>query len=414
MSEREELVREISITQVSGSYSSSNVRLETICTDYSEEVDSFDEMKLNEDLLRGVYAFGFEKPSVIQKRSIIPVSLGYDVIGQSQSGTGKTGAFTIGTLQRVNSEDQFTQALILAPTRELADQIYKVIRSFASSIDGLEIELSIGGMRSKMFSRWEKKKISHIVIGTPGRVLDNLSRERLDISRLKTIVMDEADEMLSRGFLDQVYEIFKYVPPKSQVVLFSATIPSGVLDITEKFMKNPVKILVKQEDLTLDGIKQFYVALERRSQKMDCLVDLFGMISITQTIIYVNTKRMAEDLHYNLTNEGFAVGIITGNMSQEDRNTVMEDFRGGKTRVLISTDMLARGIDVQQVSLVLNYDLPREKETYIHRIGRSGRFGRKGVAINLITSEECEGIQQLEKFYNTQIEEMPADISDYL
>jgi len=379
-----------------------------------EEVDSFDEMKLNEALLRGVYAFGFEKPSRIQQRAIVPISQGHDVIGQSQSGTGKTGAFTIGTLQRVNPKDQFTQALILAPTRELADQIHKVISAFAGNITGLEIELAIGGVRSKSFNRWEKAKPSHVVIGTPGRVLDNLNRKRLDVSRLKIMVMDEADEMLSRGFLDQVYEIFKFVPPEAQVALFSATIPPEVLDITKKFMKTPLRILVKQEDLTLDGIKQFYVALERRNHKMECLFDLFEMISITQTIIYVNTKRMAEELHYNLSREGFSVGIITGNMQQDERNGVMQDFRGGKTRVLISTDMLARGIDVQQVSLVLNYDLPREKETYIHRIGRSGRFGRKGVAINLITAEEYEGLQQLERFYNTVVEEMPADISEFL
>jgi translation initiation factor 4A len=340
---------------------------------------------------------------------------GLDIIGQSQSGTGKTGAFSIGTLQRIDPNDQFTQALVLAPTRELADQIHKVITNLATNITGLEIELAIGGVRSKNFSRWEKSHaVSHIVIGTPGRVLDNLKRKRLDVSKLRTIVLDEADEMLSRGFVDQVYEIFQFLTKDTQVALFSATMPQEVLDITHKFMTNPLTILVKQHDLTLEGIKQFYVALERRSHKMECLFDLFEMISITQAIIYVNTKRMAEELHFSLQREGFSVGIITGNMAQDERNAVMTEFRSGKTRVLISTDMLARGIDVQQVSLVLNYDLPREKETYIHRIGRSGRFGRKGVAINLITSDEYENLKHLEQFYNTQVEEMPSDVSKFL
>lgn len=380
-----------------------------------EEVTSFDDMSLNEKLLRGVYALGFVKPSNIQSRTIVPMSLGHDMIGQSQSGTGKTGAFSIGTLQRVDPTDCSTQALILAPTRELAGQIHKVISVLATNIDGLEIELAIGGVKSKEFSRWSKEKnVSHIVIGTPGRVLDNLNRKHLNGSKLKTIVLDEADEMLSRGFIDQVYDIFSFIPPNAQVALFSATMPNEVMDITRKFMRDPISILLKQEDLTLDGIKQFYIAVERRDHKLECLYDLFEMISITQAIIYVNTKRMAEELHHNLQREGFSAGIITGNMQQDERNSMMSEFRDGKIRVLISTDMLARGIDIQQVSLVLNYDLPHEKETYIHRIGRSGRFGRKGVAINLITADEYKDMQQLEEFYNTHIEQMPEDISNFI
>lgn len=383
-----------------------------------EEVTSFDDMDLNKDLLRGVYAIGFEKPSKIQSRAIIPLAEGHDIIGQSQSGTGKTGAFSIGTLQRIDVSNPVTQALILAPTRELADQIHKVIYTLASNITGITIELAIGGVRGRHFSRWSKSNSdvvpSHVVIGTPGRVLDNLKRKRLDVRDLKTLVLDEADEMLSRGFIDQVYDIFQFLGKETQVALFSATMPNEVLEITNKIMRNPVSILVKQDELTLDGIKQFYIGVERRNHKMECLFDLFELISITQAIIYVNTKRMAEDLYSNLNREGFSVGLISGNMEQSERNAVMNDFRGGKIRVLISTDMLARGIDIQQVSLVLNYDLPRERETYIHRIGRSGRFGRKGVAINLITTDEVRDLQELQAFYNTQIDEMPADISQFL
>jgi translation initiation factor 4A len=228
------------------------------------------------------------------------------------------------------------------------------------------------------------------------------------------MVMDEADEMLSRGFEDQVRGILDYLPNEAQVTLFSATMPQEVLEITKMFMRKPVRILVKQEDLTLEGIKQFYVLLEKKPHKIDCLLDLFGVISVTQSIIYVNTKRMAEQLHQILTEEQFSVGLITGNMVQDDRNRVMSEFRNGKTRVLLATDMLARGIDVQQVSLVLNYDIPRDKETYIHRIGRSGRFGRKGTAINLVTPDEKEAMEEIEQFYDTQIEELPGNIAELL
>jgi translation initiation factor 4A len=394
--------------------SSTNVLTDEVDSYTVEEVNSFDEMELKQELLRGIYSYGFESPSSIQKRAIVPLYKGYDIIGQSQSGTGKTGAFTIGTLQRVCEKDDFTQALILAPTRELAEQIYKVISCLSSNLKDLEIELSIGGIRSKSYNRWDKPKTKHIIIGTPGRILDNLKRKRIDISKLKTIVLDEADEMLSKGFLEQIHDIFHFVPPEAQVALFSATLPKEIFDITVKFMKNPLNILIKKEEITLDGIKQFYIALEKRSHKMDCLFDIFEMISVTQAIIYVNTKKMAEELHYQLTNEGFSVSVITGNMPQEERKNVMVDFRSGKTRVLLSTDMLARGIDVQQVSLVLNYDLPREKETYIHRIGRSGRFGRKGVAINLVTKDEYENLRLLEQFYQTKVEELPQNFADFI
>jgi translation initiation factor 4A len=380
-----------------------------------EEIRSFDEMDLDKNLLRGIYSNGFEKPSVIQSRAIVPVSKGYDVIAQSQSGTGKTGAFSIGMLQRIDINDSSTQALVLAPTRELADQIYKVVSSLASCMNGLKIDLAIGGVRGKYQSRWAvDDNEKHIIIGTPGRVYDNLNRKKVDIHGLKILVLDEADEMLSRGFLDQIKDIFQYIPPEAQIALFSATMPGEILELTSKFMRHPVSILVKKEELTLDGIKQFYIPVEKSHYKLECLYDLFEMISITQAIIYANTKNMASDIYRKLREKGFAVGIITGDMEQEERNLTMKEFRGGKVRVLISTDMLARGIDVQQVSLVINYDLPRNMETYIHRIGRGGRFGRKGVAINLITNEEKKDLDCLEKFYQTFIEQMPESISTFL
>jgi translation initiation factor 4A len=274
--------------------------------------------------------------------------------------------------------------------------------------------LSIGGVRIRNFNRWEKPKDNHIIIGTPGRVLDNIKRKKVYVDNLKVFALDEADEMLSRGFVDQIYDIFQHIPTDTQVALFSATIPPEVLELSKKFIQNPVDILVKQEELTLEGIKQFYVGLEQRSHKIDTLIDLFETISVTQCIIFVNKKRDAEELHSILTENSFGTGLITGSMQQEERNKVIKSFRGGSTRVLITTGLLSRGFDVQQVSLVVNFDIPHDKESYIHSSGRCGRWGRKGCVINLVTEYEYENLKEIEKFYDTQIEELPMNIGDYL
>ena len=375
---------------------------------------NFDDMDLKPNILKGIYSYGFEKPSSIQQKAIVPLAKGYDIIAQSQSGTGKTGTFAIGILERINFEEDDTQALILAPTRELASQIYNVIKELSFHADNLRIQLSIGGIQTQQFSRWEKPKDNHIIIGTPGRVLDNIKRKKLNVDNLKVFALDEADEMLSRGFIDQIYNIFQFIPTDTQVALFSATMPPEVLDLTKKFIKNPVDILVKREELTLEGIKQFYVGLEKRSHKVDTLIDLFETISVTQCIIFVNKKRDAENLYNVLSENSFSVGLITGGMQQEDRNKVIKSFRGGSTRVLITTGLLSRGFDVQQVSLVINFDIPHDKESYIHSSGRCGRWGRKGCVINLVTEYEYENLKAIEKFYDTKIEELPMNIGDYL
>lgn len=376
--------------------------------------ETFDAMDLKPDILRGIYSYGFEKPSVIQQKAIVPLAKGYDIIAQSQSGTGKTGTFAIGILEKINFNEECTQALILAPTRELASQIYDVIKDLGSFAENLRIQLSIGGVRIRNFNRWEKPKDNHIIIGTPGRVLDNIKRKKVYVDNLKVFALDEADEMLSRGFVDQIYDIFQHIPTDTQVALFSATMPPEVLELSKKFIQNPVDILVKQEELTLEGIKQFYVGLEQRSHKIDTLIDLFETISVTQCIIFVNKKRDAEELHSILTENSFGTGLITGSMQQEERNKVIKSFRGGSTRVLITTGLLSRGFDVQQVSLVINFDIPHDKESYIHSSGRCGRWGRKGCVINLVTEYEYENLKEIEKFYDTQIEELPMNIGNYL
>jgi len=241
-----------------------------------------------------------------------------------------------------------------------------------------------------------------------------ITRPALNLDQCKMFVLDEADEMLSRGFKDQIYDIFRYLPQTVQIVMCSATMPPEILHIASSFMRNPKRILVKKEQLTLEGIKQFYVDVEKEEHKLPTLFDLYETIAITQAIIFCNTRRKVEYLTENLTKNDFTVSSIHGDMPASDREAIISDFRDGTTRVLITTDLLARGIDVQQVSLVINYDLPANREVYIHRIGRSGRLGRKGVAVNFITKGDLIALRQLETFYQTQIEEMPDNISDII
>ncbi len=377
------------------------------------KLESFDDMNLQMKLLRGIYAYGFEKPSKIQQVGIIPITKGYDVIGQSQSGTGKTGTFLIGTLQQIDPELKHIQALVLAPTRELSQQILSVCNNLSGYMK-LQNYLLIGGNSRHEDLRNLDKNDYHIVIGTPGRVYDMLKHKSLQLKHLKLFVIDEADEMLSSGFQEQIYEIFQYVPKKSQVCLFSATMPEEALEITQKFMKDPVKILVKKEELTLEGIKQFYIAIDKEIWKLDALCDIYTKLSVSQSIIYCNTKRTSDWLKDELQERDFTVECLHGNMNQIERKDVMNKFREGETRVLIATDIIARGIDVQQVGIVINYDIPKHKEVYIHRIGRGGRYGRKGVAINFVTYDDVSKLKIIQEFYETQIEEMPNDISEYL
>jgi len=251
-------------------------------------------------------------------------------------------------------------------------------------------------------------------VGTPGRVKDMIERHHLKTQSIKMFVLDEADEMLNRGFKEQIYEIFRSMNVDTQAILLSATMPAEVLDVTKKFMRNPVEILVKKDELTLEGIKQFFINVEKEGWKEDTLCDLYDCISITQAVIFCNTRRKVDSLTTYLREKNFVVSAMHGDMDQKTRDLIMKEFRTGSSRVLITTDLLARGIDVQQVSLVINYDLPRNRENYIHRIGRSGRFGRKGVAINFVTAETKRTLDDIEHFYNTQVEEMPMNIADLI
>jgi translation initiation factor 4A len=374
--------------------------------------ESFDDYDLSEGLLRGIYSYGFEKPSAIQQRGIKPILDGRDTIGQAQSGTGKTATFTIGLLQRIDYNLKATQGLILAPTRELAQQIHKVAIALGDYLN-IKCHACIGGT-SVRDDIDKLRDGQHLVVGTPGRVFDMVGKRHLRVDDLLTFVLDEADEMLSRGFKDQIYDIFKTLPPNIQVCLFSATMPPEILDMTTKFMRDAVRILVKKDELTLEGIRQFYVAIEKEEWKLDTLCDLYETLTITQAIIYCNTRRKVDFLADQLTKRDFTVSTMHADLDQKERDLVMREFRSGSSRVLISTDLLARGIDVQQVSLVINFDLPSNMENYLHRIGRSGRFGRKGVAINFVSNSDVRSMKDIERYYHTQIEEMPMDIADLI
>jgi len=373
-------------------------------------INSWDDLDLSKEILRGIYGYGFEKPSPIQQKAILPIINGRDVIAQAQSGTGKTATFTIGILQRVNTSEQTTQVIILSPTKELAVQTSDVISSLGTFMNGLKIQTLFGGSVIEEGSSFSSKNVPHIICGCPGRIHDMMRRGNIGSKNIKTIILDEADEMLSAGFKDQVYNIFQYLNSEVQVGLFSATMPDGINTIFEKFMRNPVKISVKREQLTLEGISQYFIAVDDDRQKYLTLKNIFSFIALSKAIIYCNSVKRVQDLYEAMCEDGFPVSRIHSGMERGDRTKSFNDFRTGETRVLLSTNVTARGIDVQQVSFVINFDTPKCVHTYLHRIGRSGRWGRKGVGINFITRRDVLQIKKIEEHYVTQINEMPADL----
>ena len=369
-------------------------------------------MNLREELLRGIYAYGFERPSAIQQRAIMPIISNHNVIAQAQSGTGKTATFSIGILQKLDLTSSQCQALVLAPTRELAQQIQKVVLALGDFMEA-KCHACIGGTNVREDQTSLQMGV-HVVVGTPGRVLDMIRRGFLPTKHIKVFVLDEADEMLSRGFKDQIQDVFPNLSADVQVVLLSATMPPDVLEVSSRFMRNPIRILVKRDELTLEGIKQFYINCGKEEWKFETLCDLYDTLTITQAVIFCNTRKKVDDLTNAMRKREFTVSAMHGDMEQSERDVIMKEFRSGSSRVLITTDLLARGIDVQQVSLVINYDLPANRENYIHRIGRSGRFGRKGVAINFVTADDIRMLREVQDFYHTKIEEMPMNVADLI
>ena len=388
---------------------------------FKQEITEWDDetLDLRPNILRGIFAYGFEKPSPIQKKGLIPLiqpgceGKRRDILAQAQSGTGKTACFGVGTLQIVNSELNETQALILAPTHELAGQIKGVIEDIGR-FEKVKVQLLVGGTSVEGDREKLDNDTPHIVVGTPGRVHDMIRRKYLKTEKINLIVLDEADEMLSQGFKDQIYKIFQYMINNIQIALFSATVPDVLEQLTSKFMRNTIKILVKAEQLTLQGIAQYYIRMDNDEQKYGCIKDLFDGLTISQAIIYCNSTRRVDDLEEALSMDQFPVKKIHGKMEEKERKQVHQDFKAGGCRVLVTSDLFARGIDVQQVSIVINFDVPKSEHTYLHRIGRSGRWGRKGIAINFVTRHDGARLKQFEEYYSTEITEMPANWSEHL
>jgi translation initiation factor 4A len=372
--------------------------------------ESFDDMGLNETLIRGIYTYGFEEPSKIQQLAIVPMSTHTDILAQAQSGTGKTGTFTIGSLSVVNPSIKAPQVIVICPTRELSQQTERVARAIGSYMN-LRVLSATGGnpIRNDIHAL---KTGAQFIVGTPGRINDLIQRGELKLDEMKYIILDEADQMLEDLFAQQIHNILvSNFPSSVRLALFSATMPAEVLSIAEQYLTNPVRILLPQDEVTLEGIKQYYVPLDREDLKLVMLIDLYQYITINQSLIYVNKRQKAEWLAKQLANQGFTLEYIHGDMDVAERKKRMEDFRSGSVRLLISTDLLARGIDVQQVSMVVNFELPLQRENYVHRIGRSGRYGKKGVAINLVSPDEMKMIRDIEEHYSTHINEIPDDLS---
>ena len=370
-----------------------------------------DEINIKPNLLRGIFSIGFENPSPIQKKSIIPISKNKDIIAQAQSGTGKTGAFCIGSLQLVDEKINETQILIISPTRELSKQTYSVLEQIGAFMQ-ISVQLLVGGTSIDEDVRLLEKNNPQFVVGCPGRVHDMMRRGYLKAKNIKLIILDEADEMLSSGFKEQVYNIFQKLNTNVQVALFSATMPEELSSLTEKFMRDPLKILVKSEMLTLEGITQYYIAVDDDQIKYNTLKDIFEIVSVSQCIIYCNSVKRVADLYTAMVEDNFPVCCIHSSMEKDERHAAYQDFKVGKYRVLISSNVTARGIDIQQVSTVINFDIPKDVHTYLHRIGRSGRWGRKGVGINFVTKYDVQKMRYIEQYYSTQIEELPANFQD--
>jgi translation initiation factor 4A len=384
------------------------------CIENITDIKEWDSLNLKDDLLRGIYRYGFEKPTPIQSTSILPIIEKKDVIAQARSGTGKTGSFTIGALQRIDVSKNTTQVLMLAPTHELVKQISVVVSNIGNAMNGLLVKTLVGGTSVMEDSIELRNNPPHIIVGTPGRVYDMIRRKNINMNSIELFILDEADEMLSKGFKEQIYDIFKNFNNDVQVAIFSATMPEDVLTLTNKFMRDPVKIILKPEELTLECIQQYFVALPGDNDKFETLKDLFAFLQISQCIIYVNTIKRVNDLYEAMKKEGFPVCHIHSSMDKTERDKTFQKFRTGSSRVLISSGITARGIDIQQVSVVINFDITRDVDTYLHAIGRSGRYGRKGLAINFVTKQDLDQMRKIERHYGISIKELPSDIRNLI
>ena len=369
------------------------------------ETIKFEELQLDDRILRAVGDMGFEEASAIQAQAI-PVELeGHDMIGQAQTGTGKTAAFGIPLLMKTDPKDKHLQAIVLCPTRELAIQVADEIRNLAKYMHGVKV-LPIYGGQDIVKQIRSLKAGTQIMVGTPGRVMDHMRRKTVKFDHVHTVVLDEADEMLNMGFIDDIRTILAEVPEERQTVLFSATMPQAIQDIARQFQNNPVTVRVLKKELTVPKIEQYYYMVRPRN-KLEVLCRLLDMYNPRLSLIFCNTKHQVDELTEALQGRGYFAEGLHGDLKQAQRDRVMKGFRSGRTDILVSTDVAARGIDVDDVEAVFNYDIPQDDEYYVHRIGRTGRAGRDGLAFSLVVGKEVYKLKDIQRYCKTKIHERP-------
>jgi len=372
--------------------------------------NDFEDYFLKRELLMGIFEKGFEKPSPIQEEAI-PVALtGKNILARAKNGTGKTAAFTIPILEKTNTELSHIQGMILVPTRELALQCSAVVKELGKHMN-VQCMVSTGGtsLREDIMRLYNPV---HVLVATPGRVLDLANKGVCNLDHCQVVAMDEADKLLSPEFMPVVEELLRFLPKSRQILMFSATFPVTIMDFKNKYMADAHEINL-MEELTLKGVSQFYAFVEER-QKVHCLNTLFSKLQINQAIIFCNSVTRVELLAKKITELGFSCFYIHAKMIQSQRNRVFHDFRSGACRCLVSSDLFTRGIDIQSVNVVINFDFPKNSETYLHRIGRSGRFGHLGLAINLITYEDRFNLYRIEHELGTEIKAIPSQIDESL
>ena len=369
------------------------------------ELTKFDELELSSSILRAVEEMGFEEMSPIQANAIPVILQGKDIVGQAQTGTGKTAAFGIPLLMKINPKDRNLQAIVLCPTRELAIQVAEEIRKLGTFLHGIKILPVYGGQEISKQIRSLKSGVQ-IIIGTPGRVMDHMRRKTVKFDNINMVILDEADEMLNMGFREDIETILSQVPEERQTVLFSATMPAPILDIARTYQKNAEIIRVVKKELTVPKIEQYYYEVTQKN-KEEVLARLLDMYNPKLSLVFCNTKKQVDELTAALQGRGYFAEGLHGDLKQQQRDRVMHSFRNGRTEILVATDVAARGIDVDDVEAVFNYDVPQDDEYYVHRIGRTGRAGREGRAFTLVTGREIYKLKDIMRYCKTKVKAQP-------
>lgn len=373
---------------------------------------SFEELDLSAEIMKAVKDLGFEETSPIQAKAIPFILKGSDVTGQAQTGTGKTAAFGIPMLEKIDPSKKYLQAVVLCPTRELAIQVSEEIRKLGKYKKGISVLPIYGGQPIDRQIRALKKGVQ-MIIGTPGRVLDHMKRKTLQMDRVEMIVLDEADEMLDMGFRDDIETVLNQMPKDKQMMLFSATMAREILEITKKYQKNPEFVKVVQKELTVPNIEQIYYEVKPNA-KLEILSRLIDMYNPKLAVVFCNTKRSVDELVSRLQARGYFADALHGDLKQMQRDSVMNKFRKGVIEILVATDVAARGIDVDDVEIVFNYDIPQDTEYYVHRIGRTGRAGKTGKAITFVIGKEIYRLRDIQKYTKTKIIRQPIPLQSDL